>query len=257
MFFAECGKSTASLSTAEKFIMKKLLPLFVLLFIAGCEKEPLEEPYVPFVYTDSVTDSEGNVYHTVQIGGQVWMAENLRSTRYNNGDTITFEEYSTDWCYPLGGGICFYDNDSLAESIYGKIYNFHAVNDPRGLAPPGWHIPSYYELIGLVSYLGPNAGNKLREHGTKHWIVPNGEATDEYGFRALPGGWRNPQCDFESVRNEAYFWSSTHWLPSTPGYPEAWHLQVVGDKDPILAEPEHALEHAPYITGCYIRCIKD
>lgn len=229
--------------------------LFLVLFSA-CKKEVTQE-YIPFTYTDSITDVEGNIYHTVTIGSKVWMAENLRTTHYNNGDTITNERTHTDWSTPLGGAYCFYNNDSAALAIYGCMYNFDAVTDPRGIAPPGWHVPTYYEWLGLVSYLGQNAGNKLREHGNKHWIVANDEATDEFGFAALPGGYRDFQGDFYDVRTSVQFWSATHYLPSSPTYPEAWYLDLVGDKDPTLGEPEHALSNVTYIQGCYIRCVKD
>lgn len=245
-------------SSVNKSAMKTILvySTMLLVVLSGCKKEVTEE-YIPFVYTDSVIDNEGNVYHTVTIGSKVWMAENLRTTHYNNGDTITYERSHTDWSTPLGGGYCFYDNDSTALAIYGCLYNFAAATDPRGIAPAGWHVPTYYEWLGLVSYLGQNAGNKLREHGNKHWIVDNDEATDEYGFAALPGGYRDFQGDFYDVRSSVQFWSATHYLPSTPTYPEAWYLNIVGDKDPTLGEPEHALSDVTYIQGCYIRCVKD
>jgi uncharacterized protein (TIGR02145 family) len=240
--------------------MMKFFACGVLLIavFTGCKKEPAEEPYVPFVYTDSVTDLEGNVYHTVEINGKVWMAENLRSTRYNNGDTIVYESYSSDWDNTPAGATCFYNNAYQASEIYGSIYNFDAVSDPRGIAPPGWHVPTYYEWLGLMTYCGnADAANRLREHGNKHWIVENGEATDEYGFCALPGGYRDFQGQFYDVRISARFWSSTHWLPSTPGYPEAWYVNIVGDKDPSLGEPEHEITNLSYVYGCYVRCVKD
>ena len=233
-------------------MLKILAPFLALCMLTTCKQETVEDPYVPFVYTDSITDIDGNVYHTVMINGQEWMAENLRTTRYRNGDTIEYLYYTTDWAYPDdSGAICMYDNNAEAGSIYGNIYNFYAVSDARNIAPAGWHVPTYYEWIGLMAYCGnADAGNRLREHGDKHWLVENGEATDQYGFAALPGG-------YYDVRTTCNFWSSTHYLPSMPGYPEAWFLRIVGDKDPTLAEPEHELSHFPYVHGCYVRCVKD
>lgn len=240
--------------------MKKLFPCFALFFtfLVSCEKEEAKDPYVPFVYTDSITDLEGNVYHTVTIGGQVWMAENLRSTRYNNGDSIEYLYYMTDWGQTDSGAYCNYNHNSEAESVYGHMYNFYVVNDPRGIAPPGWHVPTYYEWIGLMSYCGnADAANRLREFGYKHWLVDNEEATDEYGFAAIPGGYRDLQGDFYDMRAQSYFWSSTHYLPSSPGYPHAWYTKITSDLDPTLALPEHEFSDFPYVHGCYIRCVKD
>jgi uncharacterized protein (TIGR02145 family) len=138
------------------------------------------------------------------------------------------------------------------------MYNFYAVTDPRGIAPPGWHVPTYYEWIGLMAYCGnAEAGNRLREHGYKHWLINNEEATDEYGFAAIPGGYRDFQGDFYDMRAVAHFWSSTHYLPSSTQYPEAWSLKIESDKDPTLALPEHELFNRGYTDGCYIRCVKD
>jgi len=241
-----------------RFLLSLLLFLVILGATEGCKKDPVEEPYIPFVYTDSVTDLEGNVYHTVTIGNQVWMAENLRSTRYNNGDPIEYIGSITDWPNADSGACCYYNGAAEALGIYGLMYNFRAVNDPRGIAPPGWHVPTYYEWLGLVAYCGnADAGNRLREHGNKHWIVDNDEATDQYGFCALPGGYRDFQGEYYDMRQTARFWSSTHWLPSTPGYPEAWYISFAGDKDPTLGEPEHEITNETYLQGCSIRCVKD
>jgi uncharacterized protein (TIGR02145 family) len=237
--------------------MKKFFPICILLILFGCKKETEVTPPVPYVYTDSISDNEGNYYHVVTIGTQVWMAENLRSTRYLNGDTIPSGLYSTDWEYALGGAVCQYDNDSLAGSIYGSLYNYRAITDTRGIAPVGWHIPSLYEWQTLLNYLGETAGDKLRENGGKHWFPPNANATDQYGFAALPGGWRNDVGIFENVRHKCCFWSSTPYPPSAIGYPEAWMLGIVSDLDPTLHIPSAEIGHALYLNGCAVRCIKD
>lgn len=237
--------------------MKRFFPLCILLFAFGCKKETEAPVHVPFVYTDSISDSEGNYYHTITIGAQVWMAENLRSTKYQNGDTVNFRPYSSDWEYYSFDGYCFYDGNSTAESIYGKLYNWKAVSDPRNICPVGWHIPSQYEWQTLLNYLGENAGDKLREYGAKHWFPPNANATDEFGFAALPGGWRNDNGVFENVRQEAHFWTSSNYILSNPNYPEAWSFKMLHDLDPDLGESNAFLEHVGTLNGCAIRCIKD
>jgi uncharacterized protein (TIGR02145 family) len=232
--------------------MYKLLPLFFLLFLCGCEKEntPTTD-HTPFVYTDSVADIDGNYYHTVTIGSQVWLAENLRTTRYQNGDTIPEHTSSGTWSYITNPRFCQYNNDYVAESIYGKLYNYWAVTDARNICPTGYHIPTYYEWIIMRSAVGAASSDKLREFGAKHWMPTNTTATDEFGFAALPGGWRPESGDYEKVRTNAYFWSSTHYIPSTASYPQGWIMSM-------SAESETAeLEYVFYGTGCSVRCIKD
>jgi uncharacterized protein (TIGR02145 family) len=234
--------------------MKKLVPICLLLIISGCKKEDVETPYVPFSYTDSVADNQGNYYHTVSIGSQVWMAENLRATKYRNGDTITYLYTSNDWSNTFSSATCAYDNNIQALDIYGKLYNFDAVTDSRNICPVGWHIPTQAEWQTLLDYLGETAGNKLREHGTKHWFPPNTKATDEYGFAALPGGWRNADGTCEFVRTEANFWSSTNYVPSNLNYPDAWLMEIT-NTDPN--KPSAIIVHAECKSGCSVRCIKD
>lgn len=238
--------------------MKKFLPVCALLLLLfGCKKDVATTPHVPFVYTDSIADHEGNYYHTVIIGSQVWMAENLRSSTYQNGDGIPHETSSNTWSNNLNDAYCYYDNDYAAASIYGNLYNYRAVNDARNICPAGWHIPTYGEWQQLISYLQDSASDKLREYGAKHWFPPNANATDAYGFAALPGGWRNSEGDFENVRHVANFWSVSHYIPSHPNYPEGWALQLFSDLDPTLGDPLIQLAHLDYKTGCAVRCVKD
>jgi len=160
---------------------------------------------------DVVTDYNGNVYSTVAIGTQVWMAENLKVTHYLNGDAIPNFTYATEWYNLTTGAYCNYDNDANNATTYGSLYNWHAVNDSRDIAPEGWHVPSDAEWQTLVDYLGGSsvAGGKLKETGTTHWNSPNTGATNESGFSALPGGYRNYDGTYGYMGYDAYFWSST------------------------------------------------
>ena len=162
-------------------------------------------------HQNTVTDYDGNVYHTLTIGTQVWMAENLRVTHYRNGSIIPEVTDNTSWSALTTGAYCGYDNSTFYSDIYGMLYNWYAVQDSRNIAPIGWHIPSDAEWTILFDYLGGEfvAGGKLKETGTTHWVSPNTGATNEKGFTALPGGIRGPDGVFSLLGNNGCWWSST------------------------------------------------
>lgn len=235
-------------------MLKRILPAIFLLFLFSCKKE---EPKTikRFVYTDSITDVEGNYYHVVTIGSQVWMAENLRTTHYQNGDTILYQPSQSGWSTFYQRAYCNYANDSVAAAIYGKLYTFGAVNDARNICPPGWHLPSQAEWQTLLNYLGAHAGDKLREAGVKHWLPPNDNATNEVGFAALPGGWRSDAGDYYAVRHEAYFWTATQDVSSV--YPQSRSLHFTGDADPDTQPETTNFSSVSWQSGCAVRCIKN
>lgn len=168
-----------------------------------------------------MTDKDGNTYKTVKIGKQEWMAENLNVSHFRNGDPIPEAKNRKEW--QISGKEsnpvwCYYENDPKNGKEYGKLYNGFAVNDPRGLAPKGWHIPTDDEWTTLTDYLGGTsvAGGKLKEIGTTHWAKPNTDATNETGFTALPSGWfRAIDGFFIGIGYTCGWWSSTehilHW----------------------------------------------
>lgn len=143
----------------------------------------------------------------VKIGTQVWMKKDLTTSYYRNGDKIPEVKDPVKWAKLTTGAWCWYNNDPR----YGKLYNWYAVNDPRGLAPAGWHIPSDAEWTALTTFLGGYtvAGGKMKETGTTHWLTPNTDATNSSGFTALPGGTRYYLGDFFDVGGYGYWWSST------------------------------------------------
>jgi len=175
--------------------------------------------------TGTVTDIDGNVYQTVKIGDQLWMAENLKVTHYRNGDAIPNVTDSTDWGNLTTGAYCNYYNDANNATTYGRLYNWYAVNDSRNIAPEGWHVPSDEEWKTLEMYLGMSqsdaddsgrrgtgVGGKMKEAGTEHWNSPNTGATNESGFSALPGGYRSYKGTYYYGRGYfAHFWSSTEY----------------------------------------------
>lgn len=141
-----------------------------------------------------VSDIDGNVYHTVTIGTQVWMVENLKTTKYRNGDPILNVTDNSAWASLTSGAFCWYNNDAASyKSAYGALYNGFSVSDSRNIAPAGWHIATEAEYITLTNYLGGTdvAGGKLKEAGSAYWLSPNSGATNESGFSAFPGSIRN------------------------------------------------------------------
>jgi uncharacterized protein (TIGR02145 family) len=159
----------------------------------------------------TVTDIDGNEYKTVTIGSQVWMAENLKVLRYRNGTAIPLVSDSAEWASRTSDAYCLFDNNSASTPIYGLLYNWYAVNSAAGLCPQGWHVPTAEEWQTTVTLLGGDstAGGKMKETGTTHWKEPNTGATDESGFKALPGGTRVSNGRFYSQGDNGYFWSST------------------------------------------------
>ncbi|MCK4358753.1 MAG: fibrobacter succinogenes major paralogous domain-containing protein [Candidatus Cloacimonetes bacterium] len=178
--------------------------------------------------TSTVTDIDGNIYQIIKIGDQWWLAENLRVTHYRNGDPIPEVTDNSAWVGLTTGAYCNYDNDDGYVSTYGHLYNWYAVDDSRGIAPDGWHVPTDDEWKELEMYLGmtqaqaddigwrgTDEGGKLKETGYEHWNSPNTVATNESGFTALPGGCRY-YClgDFCLMDTYAYFWSSSEYYGS-------------------------------------------
>ena len=157
---------------------------------------------------------------TIVIGTQQWMEKNLEVVTYRNGNIIPQVTDPTAWAALTTGAWCYYNNDPLNGAIYGKLYNWYAVNDPRGLAPTGWHVPTDAEWTTLSNTLGGDAvaGGKMKTTGTTIWSAPNTGATNESGFAGLPGGTRNYSGPFSTVGDYGYWWSSTEG-----GTPNAWH----------------------------------
>lgn len=169
------------------------------------------------VYGTTVTDIDGNVYNTVAIGTQVWMLQNLKTTRYNDGTLIPLVTDPNLWINSTSAGYCWYNNDSLTyKDVYGALYNWYAVNTGK-LAPTGWHVPTQAEWTTLANYLGgiDLAGGKLKEEGTTHWNDPNTGASNETGFLALPGGYRSSlNGTYVNNGNWGCWWTSTGSIDS-------------------------------------------
>ena len=185
----------------------------------------------------------------VSICSQNWAPKNLDVDRYRNGDPIPQVTNFAAWAALTTGAYCYYDNDSATyASTYGKLYNWYALNDPRGLAPVGWHIPSDVEWSTLTNCLGGEsiAGGAMKETGITHWLDPNNGATNSSGFTALPGGSRNFISNFILIGEEANFWSSDAGGPDW-----AYDHYLVN-----WAEGEVGISYSKK-NGASVRCIKD
>jgi len=205
--------------------------LSMTLIINSCEKDDENTPSSPYngkttavfnpdLTYGTMTDQDGNVYKTITIGTQTWMAENLRVTKYRNGDPIPNVTDNTTWSTLTTGAYCTYENtaDAVTIATNGMLYNWYAATDSRNIAPEGWHVPTDAEWTTLINHLGGEdiAGGKMKEIGTTHWESPNTGATNEIGFTSLPSGDRANQDgtpsgmgSFDGLGYGSFYWSST------------------------------------------------
>jgi len=200
----------------------------------------------------TVTDIDGNLYHTISIGTQVWMVENLKVTRFNKGDSIPEVTDDNEWSTLKKGAYCNYDKDPANATTYGRLYNWYVVGDTRNVCPSGWHVPTDTEWQILIDHLGGAiiAGGKLKATGTLEtgsglWHSPNTGATNESGFSAVPGGFRNLNGSFTNISSNACYWSST------ADQTKAWEREMsykYGNVDRYAENKEN---------GYSIRCLKD
>lgn len=224
--------------------MKEKIPPFVLILIAlvmvltGCRKA--EKPL------DPLADIDGNVYKTVTIDSRIWMAENLKTTRYNDGGGIPLTTDANVWNNLASDGFCWYNNDASYKDTYGALYNGYAVATGN-LCPSGWHVPSIEEWRELSRLLGDSAkaGSKMKEAGTDHWLPPN-TSNNSSGFNALPSGIRYFEGTYSSINTYAGIWSSSEVAQG-----DIWCAGL------YYAESSLSLNHKNKKYGFSVRCIKD
>lgn len=280
--------------------MKKLLlPLLAILYFTSCQKEinsgklseetaganANKQAKITVCHYDAVTGTSktieisqnalsAHLSHgdlpgdcsailTTTICDQEWMVKNLDVTTYRNGDPIPQVTDPTVWAALTTGAWCYYGNNPSNGAIYGKLYNWYAVNDSRGLAPIGWHVPSHAEWTILSDCLGGHAiaGGKIKstgtlEAGTGLWLSPNAGATDSIGFTGHPNGVRTGgiAIDFASLNGGAYWWSSTNYssqrawsrMASFQGTILDWGIGVVSGEPPFIKT-----------NGMAVRCVRD
>jgi len=236
-------------------IYKLVFVVFVLTFMNGCKKEKnSNNSLVPL----PVNDIDGNVYQTVTIGKQIWMIENLKTTKYNDGASISNVTLDSDWTTLTSGSYCWYENDTTNKNTYGALYNWYSV-DTKKLCPIGWHVPSNSDWTILTDYLGGEniygisvAGGKLKESGTAHWRSPNTGATNETGFTGLPGGYRYGIVDFSwlGIGEQGYWWSSSLDMIDKPN--DAADYRAMSYYDDIVI---NGIEIK--MVGFSVRCLKN
>jgi uncharacterized protein (TIGR02145 family) len=175
------------------------------------------------LYAQTVKDIEGNTYTTVKIGDQLWMVENLKVKKYSNGDPIPLVVKSEEWGVQTTGAYCNYYHDESNIDPYGRLYNWYAVTDPRGLCPTGWHVPTIKEWKELFAFLGGEdyAAGKLKSQGnireeTGLWIYPNAVSEPSSGFNGHPGGYRRANGEFVFLGLYGNFWSSSEYPVVSP-----------------------------------------
>ena len=209
----------------------------------------------------SVTDIDGNTYNTVNICGQTWIQSNLNVSHYRNGDIIPQVTDQTEWLNLTTGAWCYYNNDPANGAIYGKLYNWYAVNDPRGLAPQGWHVPNNTEWTNLIDCLGGQAvaGGKMKEAGTTHWLSPNTGASNSSGFLGLPGGYvsANIGIPFLGLGNYAEWWSSSFFVNPSPNQSVAGACFVFYDNTNANLDNPSTGSGSSLYNGFSVRCVKD
>ncbi len=247
--------------------MKKVFRISLIIFAAiilflatGCNKEELAILQLPEskLSSDSLNnnmaikdssnidnpaaiDADGNGYSSVTIGRQIWLAENLKTTKYLNGDPILSNLRGSDWTNTASGAY------QISSNIYGNLYNVYAVEDGRQICPAGWHVPSVSEWDELIIYLGgeENAGGRMKESGTSHWLDPNAGATNGSGFTALPAGFVSIYGDTISIGSNTAWWSSSgenEWY---------WTVQC------SFAGKEAVRTQWNIEDGLSVRCVKD
>lgn len=208
----------------------------------------------------AIKDIDGNVYTEVKIGDQVWMVQNLKVTRYNDSMLIPHIMTASTWAdlYSCENnscgykpGYCWYNNDSAANHIYGALYNW-AVIETNKLAPIGWHVPSEDEIISLRKLLNIGiddvAGGKLKDVGYLHWDIPNEGATDSFGYKALPGGFRNRdgKGTFNGIGGVGCWWLSTQVNSAASMY-----YSMTNDQANVF------IDNSSKSDGYSVRCVRD
>jgi uncharacterized protein (TIGR02145 family) len=219
----------------SKYILGPIL-LFGLSLFSKCEKED---------FGGLPVDGAGNVYDTVVIGTQTWMAENLKTTSYNDGSLIPQLDKSEEWANSNTAGYCWYDNNPVNKDVYGALYNVKAAR-VETLCPKGWHLPTSDEWTTLFNYLGgkDEATHKLKETGSTYWLNPNEKANNITGFSARAAGVRAYDGRFLYIKNFAYWWTSS----------------IINDNSNYriyMTTTFTQIDKSYFNNGFSVRCIKD
>ncbi|MFH0842125.1 MAG: fibrobacter succinogenes major paralogous domain-containing protein [Bacteroidota bacterium] len=235
------------------------LTLLMLTLLSACgEEERVNE--APQIIDSEVTDPgvvvdiEGNIYKTIVIGTQTWLAENLKTTILNDGTPVPQISDVTQWGRLSSPGCCWYsNNESANKATHGALYNWFAVQTGK-LAPVGWHIPTREEWAALIDYLGgkQTSGGKMKEAGLVHWKAPNSEATNSSGFSAFGSGARYGFCSgFHGLGERAFFWTAT----SSDGIQDIARYLHLDFNSGVIADSTEVPGYK--VFGYSVRCVKD
>jgi uncharacterized protein (TIGR02145 family) len=195
-----------------------------------------------------VTDTDGNIYSVITIGKQIWMAENLKTTKFNDEKAIPLVTKDNAWKIMETPAYCWLNNDMENKEVYGALYNWYTVNTKK-ICPIGWHVPSKTEWEDMVIFLGDEniAGAKLKEAETKHWKNSILISSDEFGFTALPGGLRLAAGNFpEFASSYAVWWSATEFSKIA-----AWNRGLFFSSNKVYGGNDNKK------NGFSVRCIQD
>lgn len=245
----------------KKEILNYSIGLLITVFIFSCKPDDPIGPNNPLngrttaVFNPdksygTITDVDGNIYKTIKIGDQIWMAENLRVTHYQNGDEIPNVKDSTQWAEQIEGAYCNYNNTENLDTIatFGRLYNWYTTQDIRGLAPEGWRVANSVDWLILIEYLGGDtiASKHLKEAGTLHWDGPN-NADNSSGFTALPSGRRYKTQFYSGFELYSVFWTSSLYSETSAPF-----LYLTTWNDNLVYKGFNFK-----INGYAIRCIKE
>ncbi len=214
----------------------------------------------------TVSDIDGNLYKVVRIGTQLWIAENLKTTTFNDGTVIPMVSGNSSWVNLDGSAAyCWYNNNPATyKSLYGALYNWWAVSSNK-LCPIGWSVTNLEDWTTLSTYLGTNSAGKLKEIGTTNWVSPNIGATNETGFSALPGGYRDgfklqyygaPEPGlFYSSGSSAYFWNGDAFVGQTDF--SGYYIGIQSNNGDLLKYQQGIYgNYTKRSSGLSVRCIK-
>lgn len=238
--------------------MRKFTILFIIVIFISCDKdssiEPITSPVTQKVtlpvYSEPLKDVDNNIYQTVIIGTQVWMAENLKTTKYRNGDIIPNVKDNIEWENQKTGAYCNYNNDESLVVKYGRLYNGFAVFDQRNIAPQGWHVSTAEDWETLFKYINPNLGYWGILAAKTDWPISYNSINNSSGFAALPSGDRI-FSDFRNLGIDAIWWTSTIF-DTDPGVRVLYQKLNIQESGSMMGSMMLGLK-----SGLSIRCVKD
>lgn len=227
-----------------------LFTLCVSMLISSCKKEAEDDNNNNNNNTnqdpEKVTDIDGNEYNTVRIGNQLWTKENLKTTRYNNGDSIPYIANNIAWKTTTEGARAFYEGNTAYLDTFGMLYNFKAIADSRNICPAGWHASTAQDWVETINTLGGAGVAGVKMKSKTGWEGESGVENNSSGFTALPGGYRDQNGNYSFLRKYSYFWATPEVDADFANY---YNI------DKGESNVNVVLEDKKYGTSC--RCVKD